>query len=247
MSERTGPRRSREEVLVEELARKSRELDAFSHSVSHDLRAPLHVITGFSDVLLEDHGAALGEEGRRHLALIREASQRMSRLIEALAELSRLGNADLERAPLDLSQLARAIGEDVLKREGRQVELVVQPGLIANADAGLVRVALEQLFANAWKFTARCANPRVEVRGERDADGEDVYSVRDNGVGFDMAYAHRLFAPFQRLHPDREYPGVGVGLATVQRIVGRHGGRAWAEAAPGVGASVFFTLPGPPR
>ena len=233
-------------ALVAELERKNRELEAFSYSVSHDLRAPLRAVDGFSRLLAEEHGAALPPEGLDYLDRVRGAARRMGELIDDLLELSRVGRAALTRAPVDLSALARAVGADLAARTPeRAVELVVAETPPAPVDERLMRVVLENLLGNAWKFSAKTAAPRIEFRGDL-ADGVLRYAVADNGSGFRMKYAARLFQPFQRLHTEAEFPGTGVGLATVHRIIDRHGGRIWAESEPGRGATFHFTLPRDP-
>jgi signal transduction histidine kinase len=220
----------------------NRELEAFSYSVSHDLRAPLRAIDGFGKALLEDYGELLDKTACGYLERMRAASRRMGQLIDDLLKLSRLSRSELRRAQVDISAQARAIEEELRDAEpGREVELVVQEGLQACGDPELLRVALTNLIANGWKFTGGREHARVEVGGESSA-GEHVFWVRDNGVGFDPAYVDRLFTPFQRLHSPRDFPGSGIGLATVSRIVRLHGGRVWADARPGEGATFFFTL-----
>ncbi len=217
-----------------------RELESFSYSVSHDLRAPLRTIDGFSLAIVEDFGERLDDTARGYLERVRAATRRMSGLIDDLLALSRMTRQEMRREPVDLSAMAREIGLEMGRGEnGRRVDLQVQAGLVAQADARLLRLALTNLLDNAWKFTGRCPDPRVELARRHDG----VFLVRDNGAGFDMGYAHKLFAPFQRLHSMDEFPGTGIGLAIVQRVVHRHGGRIWAEAAPGAGATFFFTLP----
>lgn len=230
-------------VLVDELERKNRELEAFSYSVSHDLRAPLRAIDGFSRVVLEDFAGALGPKGQDYLQRVCAAAERMAELIDDLLELSRVGRADLRRGPVDLSHLARQIVAELQKGSDRQVEIVLQEALLADADRRLIRVALENLLGNSWKFTANAPNPRIDFGREARDGRDDVYFVRDNGAGFDMTYAGKLFRPFQRLHSDADFAGTGIGLATVHRIVDRHGGRVWAEGAVGQGATFYFTLP----
>jgi signal transduction histidine kinase len=220
----------------------NRELESFAFSVSHDLRAPLRSIDGFSQALLEDFPSHVPEEAQRYLSRIRAATQRMGQLIEDLLNLSRVSRGALERVELDLGELARQVAQEVAQQyPGHAVELSVWPGMEVKADPRLLRTALENLLGNAWKFTAHAEHPRVEVGVMRDGDSQ-VYFVRDNGAGFKMEYAAKLFTPFQRLHTAAEFPGTGIGLATVQRIVLRHGGRLWADAAPGKGAAFFFTL-----
>jgi DNA-binding response OmpR family regulator len=228
--------------LIEELERKNRELEAFSYSVSHDLRAPLRSIDGFSQVLLEDQCDRLDANGQRHLQQVRKSAQRMSELIDDLLELSRVGRAELHRADVDLSALACEVASELQRREPeRALELVIQPELRADADARLLRIVFENLLGNAWKFTRKVSLARIEV-GRADVSPEAPFFVRDNGAGFAMSYADKLFRPFQRLHVESEFPGTGIGLATIQRIIDRHGGRAWAEGEVGRGAVFYFTL-----
>jgi DNA-binding response OmpR family regulator len=230
-------------ALVSELERKNQELEAFSYSVSHDLRAPLRAIDGFSRLLAEEHAAALDAEGLDYLDRVRGAARRMGELIDHLMELSRVGRMELERAPVDLSALARAVGAELAaKAPAPAVLLVVEDTPPVEVDRRLLRVALENLLGNAWKFSAKAEAPRVVFSGSA-SDGVLRYAVSDNGAGFRMQYAGRLFQPFQRLHTEAEFPGTGVGLATVHRIIDRHGGRIWAESEPGRGATFHFTLP----
>ena len=214
------------------------ELEAFSYSVSHDLRAPLRSIDGFSQALLEDCGDSLDTVGIGHLQRVRAAAQRMAGLIDDLLSLSRITRATLARSRVDVSALARATLERLQRAEPtRQVEVRVEDGIEVSGDARLLGIALDNLLGNAWKFTARKSSARIELGRE----GATIF-VRDNGAGFDMAYADKLFGVFQRLHSTREFEGTGIGLATVQRIIHRHGGRIWAEGVPGEGACFFFTL-----
>ncbi|HET9599610.1 MAG TPA: PAS domain S-box protein, partial [Anaeromyxobacteraceae bacterium] len=218
------------------------ELEAFSYSVSHDLRAPLRAMDGFSQVLLEDYAARLDDPGRDYLGRIRAASQRMSRLIDDLIQLSRVTRGELRREAVDLSQLFRDVAAEVADREpSRRVVVEVQDGVLARGDARLLRAGLANVVGNAFKFTRDTLDPRVGFGTTEGPDGP-IYHVRDNGAGFDMAYAGKLFQPFQRLHAPAEFEGTGIGLATWQRIVHRHGGRVWAEGAPGRGATFYFTL-----
>jgi light-regulated signal transduction histidine kinase (bacteriophytochrome) len=240
----------------------NKELEAFSYSASHDLRAPLRGIDGFSQILLEDYAEKLDADGKDYLQRVRAATGRMAELIDALLTLSRVTRAEFQRERVDLSALVRKIAEDLRGHEPeRGVEFVVADGLTAEGDPRLLRAALENLLGNAWKYTAKQPQARIEFgtltplppspdgtsgegRGGARSAGErgEVYFVRDNGAGFDMAYADKLFGVFQRLHTEGEFKGLGVGLATVQRIIHRHGGRIWAEGAVGQGATFYFTL-----
>jgi signal transduction histidine kinase len=225
-----------------ELIAANAELESFSYSVSHDLRAPLRAIDGFSRALLEDCADRLDEPGRDHLNRIHAATQRMSSLIDELLNLSRLSLAAMQTEIIDVSALARSVvGELQAAQPKRHIEVRIVDGLEASADPGLVRVALENLLSNAWKFTSGRACAHIEF-GQTVADGTLAFYVRDDGAGFDPAYAGRLFGAFQRLHDVTEYAGTGIGLATVQRIVQRHGGRIWAESAVDSGATFYFTL-----
>jgi PAS domain S-box-containing protein len=218
------------------------ELEAFSYSVSHDLRAPLRAIDGFSQILLDDYKDKLNEEGRDYLRRTKDASQRMGQLIDDLLDLSRVTRGEMVRERVDLSDVARKIANELGRvQSGRQVEAVIEQGLIVNGDGRLLRVVLENLLGNAWKFTRDQPHPRIEL-GTLEYESTPAYFVRDNGVGFDMAYADKLFGAFQRLHSMSEFEGTGIGLATVQRIIHRHGGRVWAKGEVGKGATFFFTL-----
>jgi signal transduction histidine kinase len=218
------------------------ELEAFAFSVSHDLRAPLRAIDGFSQALLEDFPDDVSEGAKRYLTRIRTSTLRMSQLIEDLLNLSRVSRGALERLPVDLSELTEQVALELAQQHpSHLVTLSIWPDMSTQADPRLMRAALENLLGNAWKFTANAADPRVEVGVLRDA-GSEVFFVRDNGAGFSMDYASKLFTPFQRLHSATEFSGTGIGLATVQRIVFRHGGRIWADAKVGKGAAFFFTL-----
>jgi PAS domain S-box-containing protein len=218
------------------------ELDAFAYSVSHDLRAPLRSIDGFSLALLEDSDDRLDAAGRDHLRRVRAAAQRMALLIDDLLGLSRVTRAALQREPVDLSAIAGAVAAELERSEpGRCVEFAIAPGLGAEGDPRLLRVVLENLLGNAWKYTGKNLRARIEFAAT-EAGGARAYYVRDDGAGFEMAYADKLFGAFQRLHSNDEFEGTGIGLATVQRIVHRHGGRVWAEGAVGRGATFYFTL-----
>ncbi len=219
------------------------ELEAFAYSVSHDLRAPLRAIGGFSTALLEDCAQQLDDTGRDYLDRIVAAVGRMDHLIDDLLRLSRLTRTEMQRSWVDLSDLAHELAEELQESDpGRTAEFVVAPDVHAVADPSLIRVALGNLLNNAWKFTGKEPSARIEF-GASGRGNELVYYVRDNGSGFDMTYADKLFGVFQRLHGPREFPGSGIGLATVQRIIHRHGGRVWAEGVPSEGATFFFTLP----
>ncbi len=228
----------------------NKELKDFAYSVSHDLRAPLRSIVGFSQALVEDYAEKLGAEGRDYLQRVSAASRHMGDLIDGLLRLSRLARDKMYREMVDLSAMARSIVPE-LKRLApeREVEFIIAPGLTANCDGRMLRVVLENLLGDAWKFTGKRSDARIEFGvldpsrdGEAKHAGKPVYFVRDNGVGFDMAYADKLFAAFQRLHSPTEFPGTGIGLATVQRIIQRHEGRVWAEGEVGKGATFYFTL-----
>ncbi len=236
--------RSLEQRVAEqtaELRAVNRELESFSYSVSHDLRAPLRSIDGFSLALLEDYGDVVDEKGRRHLERVRGASQRMGRLIDDLLGLAQMSRGQLQLESLDLSAMAQEIVHELSEQDvHRDANVRIAPGLRAIGDRRLVRVALTNLLHNAWKFTRRQAAPVIEF-----GRTEHEFFVRDNGVGFDMAYADKLFSPFQRLHSLDDFEGTGIGLATVQRIVHRHGGEIRAEAEEGRGATIWFTVPPP--
>lgn len=225
-----------------ELETVNRELSAFSYSVSHDLRAPLRSIDGFCKVLLEDYAAKLDEEGNDHLRRVRAAAQRMGHLIEAMLNLARVTRIELRMTSVNLSLLVQEIMDELARREpARMVNVTIAPEVTANGDSHLLRIALENLLGNAWKFTARREEAKIEF-GVTDRAGWPLYFVRDNGAGFNMADASKLFGEFQRLHNITEFPGTGVGLAIVQRVIQRHGGRVWAEATLNGGATFFFTL-----
>lgn len=226
-----------------ELEASNLELEAFSYSVSHDLRAPLRAIDGFSQAVLEEHGGKLDAQGLQDLQRVRAAASRMGALIEDMLILSRTTRAEMKRQSVDLSAVCEEIVAGLREEHrDRKVEVAIASGVIAQGDLGLVRAALANLLSNAWKFTGRRDHASIQF-GAQPIRGDLVFFIRDNGEGFDMKYADRLFAPFQRLHSPDEFPGTGVGLATVQRIVRRHGGKIWAESEPGVGSTFYFTLP----
>jgi two-component system, NtrC family, sensor kinase len=230
-------------AFVEELERKNKELEAFSYSVSHDLRAPLRAINGFSRLVLEDHSATLEAEAQNYLRKVCAASQRMGELIDDLLQLSRVGRAAVSRQRTDLSVIARDITENLKgANPDRQVTVQIEDQLTADADSRLIRIVLENLLGNAWKFTAKSPQASIDFRAEKNKEGT-VYMVRDNGVGFDMRYSEKLFRPFQRLHLESDFPGTGIGLATVYRVIDRHGGRIWAESGLNQGATFCFTIP----
>jgi PAS domain S-box-containing protein len=230
---------ARAQALVEA----NKELESFSYSVSHDLRAPLRTISGFSHILLKECGEKLGVKGKGSLQTIVAASNRMDELISDLLQLSRIARSEVHCVPVDLSALARSVADELRKvNPERRVEFLVQPDLIAQADPHLMRIVLDNLLGNAWKFTSQKPVARIEFRSTTYEDAA-AYLVRDNGAGFDMAYSNKLFGAFQRLHSASEFPGTGVGLATVQRIIHRQGGRVWAEGDIGRGATFYFTLP----
>ncbi len=225
-----------------QLAATNKELEAFSYSVSHDLRAPLRTIDGFSQALLEDYPDKLDEQGNDYLTRLRAASQKMGELIDGLLKLSRLTRSEMRKEKLDLSALAKEIAARLQQTQPeRQAEFVIAKGLTTSGDHQLLRVLLENLLDNAWKFTGKRQQARIEFGATRNG-GKKAYFIRDNGAGFDMTYANKLFGAFQRLHDTTEFPGTGIGLATVQRIIHRHGGSVWAEGTAGKGATFYFTL-----
>jgi PAS domain S-box-containing protein len=240
----TRHRQIQQELLVAKDAAEAanRELEAFSYSVAHDLRAPLRSIDGFSKLLLDDYADSLDGTAQRYIRLVRESTAHMGRLIDDLLELSRVARSEFRREPVDLSALAhQALQRLRLAEPGRQAAVSIQDGLEHSGDARLLGIALDNLLGNAWKYTAKRAEAAISF-GSDPVDGESVYFVRDNGAGFDMRYAHKLFGVFERLHGADEFDGTGIGLATVKRIVERHGGRVWAEGAVDAGASFYFTL-----
>ncbi|MET0657688.1 MAG: response regulator [Steroidobacteraceae bacterium] len=225
-----------------QLMETNRELEAFSHSVSHDLRAPLRTIDGYARMLCDECGGGLDDQARGYVLRVLGAVRRMEDLIENFMQLSRATAADLHRTEVDLSGMARSIVDELRQREpARQVEVRIADGLRCQGDSSLMRIALENLIGNAWKFTRNASVARIEIGTRKDEP--ETYFVRDNGAGFPNERVEEMFAPFRRLHSEREFPGTGVGLSIVQRIVRRHGGRIWAEGAIGHGATFYFTLP----
>jgi light-regulated signal transduction histidine kinase (bacteriophytochrome) len=225
-----------------ELLAANKELEAFAYSVSHDLRAPLRSIDGFSQALLEDYSDRLDESGRGHLQRVRRAAQRMSSLIDDMLNLSRVTRSPIHRELLNLSAIARSIAEELRQTEPtRKVEFIIEDGLHATGDAHLLNAALGNLIRNSWKYTSRHATARIEF-GRTRQNGKFPFFVRDDGAGFDPRFADRLFGAFQRLHTEAEFSGTGIGLATVQRIIHRHGGEVWAEGEVEKGATFYFTL-----
>jgi signal transduction histidine kinase len=232
----------RTEQVQADLLASNRELEAFSYSVSHDLRAPLRAIDGFSQAVMEDWGDKIGKQGKADLLRVRAATQRMGLLIDDLLTLARTSRSEMSHERVDLSSEAQEIVDQLQAGSPeRAAKFTIAPGLVVEGDRGLLRVALENLLGNAWKFTSGKAQAVVELGAEQ-KNQETIYFVRDNGVGFDMKYIDKLFGPFQRLHNESDFPGTGVGLATVQRIVRRHGGRIWANAAVDQGSTFYFVL-----
>nr|WP_245635113.1 ATP-binding protein [Marinobacterium profundum] len=232
----------RVEERTADLESANKELEAFSYSVSHDLRAPLRSIDGFSQALLEDYQSVLDATGQNYLARVRAAAQRMGILIDDLLKLSHVSRMDIARDMQDLSSIAAEVIQGLRESEPeRRVKVQIEPGLQAYGDARLLRVVLENLLNNAWKYTGKCTKPLIEF-GTQQINGSACFYVKDNGAGFDMTYASRLFSAFQRLHDSRDFSGSGIGLATVNRIISRHGGRIWAQAEPDKGAVFYFTL-----
>ena len=218
------------------------ELESFSYSVSHDLRTPLRSIDGFSQSLLEDYADKLDQQGQDYLHRVRAASQRMAGIIDDMLKLSRVTRSVMIHKEVDLSALAHSVADELRSTEPeRKAEFIIQEGLTVEGDPQLLRAVLENLLGNAWKFTSQHETARIEF-GITKAEGKREYYVRDDGAGFDMSYAEKLFVPFQRLHGYSEFAGTGIGLSIVQRIIQRHGGRIWAEGSPEQGAAFYFTL-----
>jgi signal transduction histidine kinase len=220
----------------------NKELETFSYSVSHDLRAPLRAISGFTQIVLSDEAQQLDDSGKEHLGRVQNACERMGQLIDDLLNLSKVSRTELSRQPVDLTDLANSITQALQKSDPtRQVNIRISPNLTADADSRLIRIALENLLGNAWKFSSKKPDASIEFAAKKQ-DDEQIFYVRDNGAGFDMTYVNKLFGAFQRLHSNDDFPGTGIGLATVRRIITRHGGRIWAESALNQGATFYFTL-----
>jgi len=246
-------RKSKEEQIVTlnadlnrraaELEAVNKELQTFAYSVSHDLRSPLRAVDGFTRQVMESCGDKLDGQSKDDLQRVRAASQRMGQIIDALLALSRVTRSEMRRTTVDLSAMAETIFAEIQSNQPqRKAELLIKPGLVVDADANLLRIALENLLGNAWKFTEKKAQGKIEL-GLAQHNGQLAYFVRDNGAGFDMAYSNKLFGAFQRLHRVSEFEGTGVGLATVQRVIHRHGGQVWAQGEVEKGATFYFTLP----
>lgn len=226
----------------QQLERLNKELEALSYSASHDLRAPLRSIDGFSKILLEDYDESLDDAGRDYLHRVRAATQRMGQLIDDLLALSRITQMDMKIQEVDLSKTAQSVAEELTRDEpDRKVEWHIQPELLVRGDEELLKIAVGNLIDNSWKFTSKKEKATIEI-GSTVVNGETAFFVRDDGAGFDMRYVHKLFTPFQRLHLSEDFPGTGIGLAIVQRVINRHGGRVWAEGDEGKGATFYFTI-----
>jgi two-component system, sensor histidine kinase and response regulator len=237
--------RKQQELLAsqQQLREANRELEAFSHSAAHDLGSPLRAIDAWLRALNEESASQLDAKGKEHVEHALDAAARMRQIIDDLLRLSRVVNVELSRGDFSLSAVATLVGSNLIAfHPDHEVDFVVEPRMRCPGDRGLVQVVLENLLGNAWKFTRKQEQSRIEV-GTVKHDGPTTYFVRDNGAGFDMAKAHKLFLPFERLHSQEEFKGTGIGLTTARRIIDRHGGRIWAEAAPGQGATFYFTIP----
>ncbi len=248
VAERQRVEQEREQLLAEvqrraaELDVANKELEAFSYSVAHDLRSPVRHMDGFTKALVERHADKLDERGRQYLGFVREGSVKMGQLIDDLLALTGVTRAEFRRTAVDLSGMAQSVAADLRKEQPeRKVEFVIEPQVMASGDRGMLHIVLENLLGNAWKFTSKREHAKIEF-GTLQQDGKRVYYVRDNGAGFNPAYAYKLFRAFERLHGADEFPGTGVGLATVERVIRRHGGRVWAEGEVNQGATFYFTL-----
>ncbi len=244
LSDITQQKRLEETMIrrTRELEVTNKELEAFTYSVSHDLSTPLRIIQGFSEIVLEDYADKLDESGRYHLERIRCGADKMTQLLDDMLTLSRIARHELDRWELNFQEMAATIVDELRERSPTpETTIVIGPDVSINADIRLMRIALGNLIGNAWKFTRKTERPHIEI-GALDRDNHTVYFVRDNGAGFDMKYADRLFAPFKRLHSNTEFAGSGIGLAIVQRVIHKHGGEIWAESEEGNGAAFYFTV-----
>jgi light-regulated signal transduction histidine kinase (bacteriophytochrome) len=231
------------EERTAELAAANKELESFAYSVSHDLRAPLRTIDGFSQALQEDYSETLDDTALDFLRRVRSAATQMGSLIEDLLVLSRVTRAEMDRTKVDLSEIAKSVVDEMQDSESdRQVDITVAESMPVRCDKRLIKLVLQNLLDNAWKFTSKIPTPIIEF-GSEEKDGETHYFVKDNGAGFDMEYSDKLFVPFQRLHSVEDFEGSGIGLATVQRVINRHGGRVWAESVIDKGSTFYFTIP----
>jgi light-regulated signal transduction histidine kinase (bacteriophytochrome) len=231
---------------TEQLEGAYKELEAFSYSISHDLRSPLTTISGFTQLLTKSDSAQLSEKGRHYLSRIRSGCANMAELMDGLLVLAKISRAPLRRGPVDVSKLSHKLVRELQDAEPeRAVTVTIQPGLVVDGDPAMVAVVMQNLVNNAWKYSSKTVQAQLEIGLEIGNDGATNVFVKDNGAGFDMAHASKLFEAFQRLHPDREFAGTGIGLANVKRVVERHGGRVWAQASPGQGAVFRFTLEAP--
>ena len=234
---------ARVELRTAELMVANKNLEAFTYSVAHDLRSPLRALSGYGEALTEDYGDRLDETGRWFIERIQAATERMSALIDDLLLLAQVSRAEMSLGPVDLSAEVAAIADELQAREpGRRVRFAIQDGVWVNADRTLIRTVVQNLVENAWKYTSKRDGATIEFGATAAEDAGVCCYVRDNGAGFDPAFTGKLFQPFQRLHAVTDFPGTGIGLASVRRIVERHGGRAWAEGAVGRGATFYFTL-----
>jgi light-regulated signal transduction histidine kinase (bacteriophytochrome) len=222
----------------------NKEMEAFSYSVSHDLRTPLQSISGFSDVLVEEYQDRLDEKFTRYVSRIRSSAHRMGQIIEDLLKLSQSNRSAITFIDIELSDVCAHIAMELAQANpGRTVKISIQPGMVVHGDRSLMQVVVENLLGNAWKFTAKIQTPKIEVGEILSPFGERIFFIRDNGAGFDMAHADKLFSAFERLHSASDFEGTGIGLSIVDRVIFRHGGRVWAESQPGHGATFFFTIP----
>lgn len=230
------------EHYTEELKAKNRDIESFTYSVSHDLKAPLRHINGYSQILLEEYDEKLDQQGKNYLNRIRNGAEQMSHLIDDLLKLSRISQSEVNRSPTNLSRIAGDINKNLVSSySNKTVDVVIQPNIISNCDYSLINIALTNLFDNAWKYSSK--NPDACIKfSHAIIDGEDIYSISDNGIGFNMQFADRLFQPFQRLHTNQDYEGTGIGLVIVARIIQLHGGRIWAESEVDSGTTFYFTL-----